>query len=81
MNGNTICLCTEGRKGAYNKKNRKDASIEIMLIIDGKSVYEIDEECLAKRKVPEECEVYRKILQKKEQTMQMQKTRNDSRLK
>ena len=27
------------------------------LIIDGNSVYEIDEECLKKRHVPEECRV------------------------
>ena len=34
------------------------------LIIDGNSVYEIDEECVRKRKVPKECRVYEKILQK-----------------
>lgn len=27
------------------------------LIIDGKSVYEVDEECLKKRNVPPECKV------------------------
>lgn len=27
------------------------------LIIDGKNVYEVDEECLKKRKVPPECKV------------------------
>lgn len=27
------------------------------LIIDGKSVYEVDEECLKKRKVPPECKI------------------------
>ena len=30
-----------------------------MLIIDGNSVYEIDEECLKKRKVPDECGIYK----------------------
>ena len=28
------------------------------LIVDGNSVYEIDEECLKNRSVPEECKVY-----------------------
>ena len=28
------------------------------LIVDGNSVYEIDEECLKNRPVPEECKVY-----------------------
>ena len=27
------------------------------LIVDGKSVYEVDEACLKKRKVPPECEI------------------------
>ena len=34
----------------------------IMLIIEDDSVYEIDEECLKKRKVPKECKVYEKLL-------------------
>lgn len=34
-----------------------------MLVIDGNSVYEIDEECLRKKKVPEECRVYEKLMQ------------------
>lgn len=38
-----------------------------MLIIDDNSVYEIDEECLKRRAVPEECEVYKKLMQKREQ--------------
>lgn len=33
-----------------------------MLIIEDDSVYEIDEECLKKRKVPKECKVYEKLL-------------------
>ncbi len=33
-----------------------------MLIIEGNSVYEIDEECLKKRRVSEECEVYQKLM-------------------
>ena len=37
-----------------------------MLIIDGNSVYEIDEECLKKRSVPEECEVYQKLMRERE---------------
>ena len=37
-----------------------------MLIVDGNSVYEIDEECLRKKKVPEECRVYEKLMQEQE---------------
>lgn len=37
-----------------------------MLIIDDKSVYEIDEECMKKRNVPKECQTYEKLLQEKE---------------
>lgn len=32
-----------------------------MLIIEGNSVYEIDEECVRKRKVPEKCETAQKL--------------------
>lgn len=39
-----------------------------MLIIDGNSVYEIDEECLAKRKVSEECGVRQKLEEMKKET-------------
>ena len=34
-----------------------------MLIIDGNSVYEIDEECVRKKKVPKECGIYEKMMQ------------------
>ena len=34
-----------------------------MLIIDGNSVYEIDEECVRKKKVPKECGIYGKMMQ------------------
>ena len=34
-----------------------------MLVVENNSVYEIDEECLKRRSVPEECEVYKKIRQ------------------
>lgn len=37
-----------------------------MLIIDDNSVYEIDEECLKRRQVPQECEVYKKLMQQRE---------------
>ena len=33
-----------------------------MLVVENNSVYEIDEECLKRRSVPEECEVYKKIV-------------------
>jgi len=31
------------------------------LIIDGNSVYEVDEECLKRRNVPPECKVYEAV--------------------
>ncbi len=34
-----------------------------MLIVDGNSVYEIDEECAKRKKVPKECGIYEKMLQ------------------
>ena len=34
-----------------------------MLIIEDDSVYEIDEECIRKRGVPKECNVYEKLQQ------------------
>lgn len=34
-----------------------------MLVVEKNSVYEIDEECLKQRTVPEECEVYQKLVQ------------------
>lgn len=37
-----------------------------MLIVEENSVYEIDEECLKRRKAPEECGVYEKLRQAKE---------------
>ena len=33
-----------------------------MLIIDGNSVYEIDEECVRKKKVPKECGIFEKMM-------------------
>ena len=36
------------------------------LIIDGKSVYEVDEECLKKRKVPPECKVEEALKKQRE---------------
>ena len=32
------------------------------LIIDGKSVFEIDEECIKKRKVPSECGIEKDLI-------------------
>ena len=32
------------------------------LIIDGNKVYEIDEECARKKKVPKECGIYEKMI-------------------
>ena len=36
------------------------------LIIDGNSVYEIDEECARKRKLPKECGIYEHLSWQKE---------------
>ncbi len=36
-----------------------------MLVIDENSVYEIDEECLKKKKVPKECEIPEKVKKEK----------------
>ena len=39
-----------------------------MLIIEDNSVYEIDEECVRKRKVPEKCQTAQKLqMQKKKE--------------
>lgn len=37
------------------------------LIVDGKSVYEVDEECLKKRKIPQECKVEEVLRKQREQ--------------
>ena len=52
------------------KVKRKDYVIKMgKLIIDGNSVYEIDEECVKKRKPSKECGVYEKLLEaEREQT-------------
>lgn len=44
-----------------------------MLVVENNSVYEIDEECLKRRNVPKECEVYQKIVREREQKEQKQK--------
>lgn len=36
-----------------------------MLVIEDNSVYEIDEECVKRKKVPEECQVYQKLLKER----------------
>ena len=41
--------------GSRHKIKREEESN--MLIIDGNSVYEVDEECLKRRNVPTECRV------------------------
>ena len=37
------------------------------LIVDGTSVYEVDEECLKKRKIPQECKVEEALRKQREQ--------------
>lgn len=44
-----------------------------MLVVENNSVYEIDEECLKRRNVPKECEVYQKIVREREQKEQKHK--------
>ena len=58
--------------GSRHKIKREEESN--MLIIDGNSVYEIDEECLKRRSVPEECEVYKKIVREREAAKNKEKT-------
>lgn len=36
------------------------------LIVDGKNVYEVDEACLKRRKVPQECEIEAILRKEKE---------------
>ena len=42
-----------------------------MLIIDGNSVYEIDEECARRKKVPKECGIYEKMIQQQIRNIQI----------
>lgn len=46
--------CNGSRKGRVS-----------MLIIEDNSVYEIDEECVRRKKLPKECGVYEKLMQEK----------------
>ena len=48
--------------------------MEGRLVVDGNAVYEIDEECLKRRSVPEECEVYKKIVREREVAKNKEKT-------
>mgnify|MGYP000469525689 CR=1 FL=1 len=45
-----------------------------MLVVENNSVYEIDEECLKRRSVPE-CEVYKKIVREREAAKSKEKTK------
>ena len=47
-----------------------------MLVVENNSVYEIDEECLKRRSVPEECEVYQKIVRQREAAKNRERTEN-----
>lgn len=44
-----------------------------MLIIEDDNVYEIDEECIRKRGVPKECNVYEKLQQKRKKKENLKK--------
>lgn len=48
------------------------------LIIDGNSVYEIDEECARKRKLPKECGIYEHLSWQKEDNRGKDKKKNPS---
>ena len=45
-----------------------------MLVVENNSVYEIDEECLKRRSVPEQCEVNKKIVRQREVEKNKEKT-------
>jgi hypothetical protein len=45
-----------------------------MLIVDEDSVYEIDENCIRRKKVPEECRIYQKIVSEKNKRGQKKET-------
>lgn len=45
----------------------------VMLIIEDDSVYEIDEECIRKRGVPKECNVYEKLQKERKNKKKPQK--------
>ena len=47
-----------------------------MLVVENNSVYEIDEECLKRRSIPEECEVYQKIVREREAAKNKERTEN-----
>ena len=47
-----------------------------MLVIEGNSVYEIDEECLKRRRVPKECEVYEKLVKNRKKNKDGRTTEN-----
>ena len=50
-----------------------------ILIIDGNSVYEVDEECLRKHHVPPECEVLEAIERQEKRNAKEQNKRKGSR--
>ena len=43
------------------------------LIIDGNSVFEIDEECIKKRKIPKDCDIEKYIVKDKRKKMKLEK--------
>ena len=45
-----------------------------MLVVENNSVYEIDEECVRKKKVPKECGIYEKIVREREVAKNKEKT-------
>ena len=70
MTGNAYHIMWAKAKEAWNKRGRTFAGrnhirvcgMEIgMLIIEGNSVYEIDEECVRKKKSPRKCQTAQKL--------------------
>ena len=49
------------------------------LIIDGNSVFEIDEECLKKRKLPVDCDLDKYLKNAKDLEMKADKSRKNTR--
>lgn len=56
------------------RKKEKEKCMFSRLIIDGNSVYEIDEECLKRRNVPPECNVREAIERQKKKEQEDKQT-------
>ena len=62
---------------AYIYQKRKGEYIMGRLIIDGNSVFELDEKCLKERKIPEECEIKKYLNETKQKNQDINKRINN----